>query len=511
MDINPTYEVLSQRVQQLERENTAYQQDVEHLQTRIERLELAITGTDVGLWDWNLQNDHVHFSRRWKQMLGYEDHEIENVYASWQHLWHPDDAEKIERAIADHLSGKTSLYELEHRLRHKDGSWRWILARGDFVRDASGRAVRWVGTHLDITERKEAEEALRTSQEFLTRVINENPFPIWIGDQHGTIMQCNKALLDLLQLRADQLVGKYNILQDPLIQEHHADIRNIFDKGISWSFEVKWQSHPSIGVTSKLIEIAGVVFPIFGQDGNIVNIVATYHDITARKRAQNELQTSLMQLKQLTEHLHSVREQERTIIARDLHDELGQVLTAINLSIGSMTRKLLPEQVHLKEKARETAKLAVRAIESTKRIIYELRPALLEDLGFSDAVRHQVNEYQKHCKIKFSVSIAPDDITLDNERAIAVLRILQEALTNAVRHSKASRVIVRVLKTDTDIMLDVEDDGIGIKSAHHSSKASFGIVGIRERVAFLNGTLELSGSNGHGTTVTVSIPLKSTN
>lgn len=301
MTNKPTYEELEQRVRDFERAESKREQTNASLREREERLELAVTGTGLGVWDWNMVNDFVYFSPQWKRMLGYEEHEIENAFAGWKRLWHPDDKDIIERAVNDHLAGKTTLYEIEHRLRHKNGSWRWILTRGDIVKDSDGKPVRWVGTNLDITERKQAEEVLRESEGFLSRVINENPFPIWIGDSKGTILQCNQALLDLLQLEEHQLVGKYNILEDPLIEHLREGIRNIFDKGETWTFEVQWQARPSVGVDSPFVVIAGVVFPVFNNKGKIVNIVATYHDITELKQAEEELTKHRDHLEKLVE------------------------------------------------------------------------------------------------------------------------------------------------------------------------------------------------------------------
>jgi len=134
-----------------------------------ERLSLAVSGTGVGLWDWNMVDDVVHFSPQWKRMLGYEEHEVEDAFTGWKELWHPDDADTIERAVDNYMSGKTSEYEIEHRLRHKNGTWRWILTRGDIVKDSEGKPVRWVGTNLDVTERKQAEKERETLQSQLRR------------------------------------------------------------------------------------------------------------------------------------------------------------------------------------------------------------------------------------------------------------------------------------------------------------------------------------------------------
>jgi PAS domain S-box-containing protein len=140
---------------------TAQKRAETELRESEQRFDLAISGTGAGLWDWDMVKDTVFFSPRWKSMLGYEDHEVANAFSGWKDLWHPDDAARIEQALNGHLAGKTVVYSIEHRLRHKDGGWRWIHTRGDIQRDTAGKPVRWTGTNVDITERKRAEEAER--------------------------------------------------------------------------------------------------------------------------------------------------------------------------------------------------------------------------------------------------------------------------------------------------------------------------------------------------------------
>ncbi len=126
-----------------------------------ERLALVIQGSSDGVWDWDLTTNQVYFSIRWKSMLGYADHEVDNHFSAWEQLLHPDDRERAQVRLQAYLAGQTPTYELEHRLRHKDGSYRWILARGVALRDAQGQPVRMAGSHVDLTDRREAEEQLQ--------------------------------------------------------------------------------------------------------------------------------------------------------------------------------------------------------------------------------------------------------------------------------------------------------------------------------------------------------------
>ncbi len=158
-----------------------------------ERFNLAIDGTGVGLWDWDMVKDQVVYSAQWKRMLGYEVHEVEDTFSGWKNLWHPDDCANIEKTLQDYLAGKTDHYEIIHRLRHKDGSWRWILTRGDIVKDAQGKPCRWVGTNIDITERKLVEDALRQSEEKYRSIFENAVMGIFRTTPDGHYLSVNPA------------------------------------------------------------------------------------------------------------------------------------------------------------------------------------------------------------------------------------------------------------------------------------------------------------------------------
>jgi two-component system, NtrC family, sensor kinase len=125
-----------------------------------ERLTFVIQGSSDGIWDWDLTTNEVYFSARWKSMLGYADDEVDNHFSAWERLLHPNDRDRSLACVQAYLSGQTSTFELEHRLRHKDGSYRWVLSRGVALRDATGKPIRMAGSHVDLTERKRAEEQL---------------------------------------------------------------------------------------------------------------------------------------------------------------------------------------------------------------------------------------------------------------------------------------------------------------------------------------------------------------
>jgi PAS domain S-box-containing protein len=177
----------------------------EALEASEERLSMVIKGSNDGIWDWNVKTNDIYLSPRWKSMLGYEDHEIENTFAAWQKLIHPDDLERARNVINHYLENITPSYQLEHRLRHKDGSYRWILARGVAARNEDGSPVRMAGSHVDLTELKQAEQNLRQTNESLLR--SQTKLQSTLSDLSASHEKLEKMQLELIQAAKLESVG----------------------------------------------------------------------------------------------------------------------------------------------------------------------------------------------------------------------------------------------------------------------------------------------------------------
>jgi PAS domain S-box-containing protein len=180
----------------------------EELRRSRERFELAVAGSQDGLWDWDLETDVVYFSPRWKSILGYEDHEITNHLDEWIRRLHPDEKDRVVAANYAHIHGTTPHYEYEYRLRHKDGSYRWILARGAALRDAQGKAYRMAGSHVDVTARRQTEQDLKESEERHDAVLAALPVGVLVLDAAGKVLSCNASAARLLGLAEDQVRGR---------------------------------------------------------------------------------------------------------------------------------------------------------------------------------------------------------------------------------------------------------------------------------------------------------------
>jgi len=238
-------------------------------------------------------------------------------------------------------------------------------------------------------------------------------------------------------------------------------------------------------------------------------IVGERHIMICRmKEVEEKLENSRDQVRALAARLQLLRESERATIARELHDEFGQTLTTLQLGLSWIARKVTPRQQPVQAKTRSLSALVTSMIQSVKRIAIDLRPGTLDELGLVKTLRSEVRAFEEHTGIwcKFETNLG--QATVNRLGSVSIFRIVQAALTNISRHAQASRAVIALRKRNNDlIVLTVHDNGKGITKKSADSHNSIGIIGMRERVLSLDGTMTLRGSTGKGTTLTVRIPL----
>ncbi len=230
-------------------------------------------------------------------------------------------------------------------------------------------------------------------------------------------------------------------------------------------------------------------------------------DRRERQRAEDKLRRSLDQLRALTTYLQYVREEERTRIAREVHDELGQALTGLKLDMSWLASKLGKNAKPVQEKVKTMVDHIDATIQTVRRIATELRPGILDSLGLVAAMEWQANEFQTRTGIPCIVTTTVADTILDQDVTTVFFRIYQETLTNIIRHAKATRVNVRLDEESGHLVMIVSDNGRGISEEEMASTRSLGLVGMRERAMLVGGEVTLHGAPGKGTTVTLRVPL----
>ena len=349
----------------------------------------------------------------------------------------------------------------------------------------------------DVPEGTGATLGLRVSD-----ILEAFPFYVMLVDDRHRIVQANRAVHEQLGLAPADVVGEYcpRIIHGMDGPWYACPLEEAAETGEAVEREVldratgRW-------VRSAIYPTAG-----FTADGSRIYF-HTVADITDAKQVEDQLRASREQLRELSRFLESVREDERTRLAREMHDELGQTLTALKIDLSWLARRLLQEREPLLEKTASMGELIDEAIQTVKRIATELRPGVLDDLGLADAIEWQTQELGKRTDIRFRFNASPEQVIVDRDRSTAIFRICQEALTNVVRHADATRVSVSLKKRSGRISLRIRDNGKGVEESQILDPGALGLLGMRERARDWGGEVAITGAPGKGTLVVVSIPL----
>ena len=226
-----------------------------------------------------------------------------------------------------------------------------------------------------------------------------------------------------------------------------------------------------------------------------------------RELAEMELKRSQELFRNLSTHLQVVREEERTRIARKIHDDMGQALTALKIDLTWLNKKLTDAQPLIREKLQSMVTLINETIETVHNLSEDLRPGILDDFGLSAAIEWQAEEFQKRTGIECRINLASDESNLSKEKSTNLFRIVQESLTNVIRHANATKVEINLSEKDGRLLLEVADNGKGITKAAVTNPKSFGLIGIKERVHSLGGEVDISGTPNAGTRLKVKMPI----
>jgi PAS domain S-box-containing protein len=453
------------------------------------------TSVDV-IGQTDIDGFFTYISASTKDTSGFEPEEVIGTHFT---KYVPEERQPIVMEMFNKVLSGDGIKSFEIPLFKKDGTLfdAEVIITPIIIGD---KIIRIQGVIRDVSEKIKSQNALRESEEKYRLIFDSSPLGIFHYNINGVITECNLKTCEIAGAEREKIVG-FNLIKGLKEEEF---LNSILDslKGNSSILEGKYRSITG----GRETYLRAYYVPVIAHD-EIMGGICVSEDISERIRAEKKLRESHEKLRQLTKYLQSARENERASIARELHDELGQVLTAINMEAVWVAGKIPDGLTTIKSNVESISKHVMDAIGSVKRIISEIRPTLLTDMGLSSAIVWQAEEYQKRTGIMFNLTIDPEEFEVPEDLGLAIFRIFQEAITNIIRHSKATLVKIRLEKNDNGICLEVKDNGIGINDENLSKNESFGILGMRERVATFGGTIELKGKSGKGTTLKAEFPI----
>ena len=363
-------------------------------------------------------------------------------------------------------------------------------------------AFAFIANHI-VHARHKAEEAATRALTEVDQVFETAADGMRIVDRNFRVLRVNETFAKLVGLPKREIIGRrcHDVFWGEMCNTPGCPLKKVL-KG-EQNVEYDSDKVRRDGTSVPCIVSAT---PYRHPDGTVIGIVEDFKDISERKRAEKNLQESGERLRELTAHLQSIREEERSRIAREIHDELGQVLTALSLDVRWLRKRLPDEQGELREKTRSMGELITTTVKSISRICSELRPAILDDVGLSAAIEWQAEEFTSRTGIACKIETNPPEIKLSEELSVAVFRIFQETLTNIVRHARASEVEVQLQLTASEFSMRVCDDGVGMSLAGPHKAKTFGLLGVKERVRGFGGMMELATGDAGGTCLNIVIP-----
>lgn len=471
------------------------------VEEELKGMNLALANAMPGISKLDTLGCYVTVNEFYAKMLRYDPEEL--IGMNWELVVHPVDRPQALAAYEKMLhQGKG---EFEARAICKDGSEFYKQVLMVRITDQQGEITGHHCFMRDITERKQAEDAMRQSEEKFRGLLASAPDAIVIVNTNGEIEIVNEQLKKMTGYTSEDLIGQpVEVLVPGRFKEHKQQIEDYLDMPLARQMGegLELYCHHKDGDEIP-VEIS--LGPLETVKGMLVSV--SIRDITERKQAEEALRKSQGRLRKLATHLQAIREEERTLIAREIHDELGQTLTGLKMDL-SWLREHMPG--HLKKvSARIDAMtlLVDTKVEDTRKLAFRLRPAMLDDLGLEAAIECEVQDFTERAGYDYTLDLKNGNLSQDRNRDTAVFRILQEALTNVARHAKASQIDVALCTTNSHLILTVKDNGVGIDEDKIESSDSLGLLGMFERAGALGGQIKINKAKEGGTQLVLKIPL----
>jgi|GEM_PF-1943077 len=445
----------------------------------------------------NAEGNLLYVNQTGQKMLGYSKDELcemktVNTY--------PNDEITVGRSRLKEFramrAGETMFFE--RLMRRKDGSLFPVEINIGALEDGTAHAII-----RDITEREKAKESLYKSEEKYRNFFENDLSGDYVITLDGKIVMCNHAFAEILGYKTvEEIIDDSDFRWHKTPQERKYFLNQLRKKKKLKMVEQKLQNREG-----KTIIIMENVIGEFDKYDQLVQIKGYIFEITERKLAEEEVIKSKKLLEDLHRHLEEIRENERAVISREIHDQIGQSLTALKLDMNWMTGYLKNISPEAAAKRQGMIELISNTIKDVQRISSDLRPGILDDLGLSAAIEWYCDEFEKRTGIRCSLKL--DNSTFDDsQKNLAFFRVLQEALTNVTRHANASSVTIKLHQTQKGTTMTIHDNGIGIPEEKIESNKSLGLIGMRERINQFGGKVDFSSKKGQGTKLTIFIPEK---
>lgn len=473
---------------------SAYRRAEQALRESEARLKLLIHASNVGLWDWNLVTNEVYFSPEWKLQLGYANDELEDHFAEWETRVHPADRAPTLAAISDYLEGRRPIFDPEFRLRHRDGSWRWILARADVTRDATGRPLRMMGCHIDVTGKKLAEEAAMESRAKLQTIFETMSEGVALNevvyDEQGEmidyrILEINRAFHSTADYRGKKIVGG---LASEVYGLSATDIKEFWDARRSRTDVRHTEFQSPIG--RRWYHVA--TSPIVGN-----RFVTSFFDITARKTAELSVQASLHEKEALLQEVHHRVKNNLQVITSLLRLESGRSeLPATRDVLGAMVGR-------------------IRSMAQLHEALYRSKDFSAVDLG-AYLGKLATQSFRTLGPASGAIQLRQDlvSVKVSMDLALPCGLLVNELLSNSLQHgfpagrSGEVRLELALVDDGARLRLRLSDTGVGLPADFSEKKGrSLGMQLVGDLARQLGSQLEIGEGSAAVFTVTFGVGL----
>jgi len=347
---------------------------------------------------------------------------------------------------------------------------------------------------------------LRETERSLGVLINSSPDQIWLVDSELILMSANESFIATVKkIFGINIQLGQSIIFPGLCEDLKHKWRSIYNRALEGErFTIEYPDECSPILESGFFEMT--FNPVFDEHRSVIGIGCFSKNVTQRKKAEAEIKSSNRKLHELAARLQSIREEERTHIAREIHDELGQQLTGLKFETFLIKKTIPIEDATNREKLSNLVVLINESIKAVERISTELRPGILDSLGLMAALKWQGREFEKRTGILFQFFSIHNDIKLEVNLSTNIFRVYQEALTNIARHANATKVSATLIWNDDYMSLIINDNGRGFNLNEAMTRNSLGLVGMKERSLMLNGHLTIKSSKRNGTTIILKVP-----